>query len=154
MDVTTWTDLLPPNISPSVPIRVLVVEDNPFDEELLRRQLQKTQIADSVIFASTASQALELFTGPEGEAFRRDLLTVILDIHLPDMSGIELLKRVRTISGMEDFPVIVMTSSNDPRDIEECKKLKVMSYIEKPVTFSSFSNTIANIFHQAQEDNA
>ena len=70
------------------------------------------------------------------------------------MSGTDLLHHIRSMPGMANFPVIMMISSNDPRDLEECKKLKVASYVSKPVTFSSFSNAVANIFHQTKEAKA
>jgi AhpD family alkylhydroperoxidase len=143
--INDWIDL---HAGP--PIRVLVVEDNAFDEELLRRQLKKAGMADNVVFVPDAHQALELLSGPEGKLLRQDLIALFLDIHLPGMSGIELLRRLRAMPEMEDFPVIVMTSSQDPRDVEQCKKLKVKSYVEKPVTSVSFSKAVANLFHQAK----
>jgi len=135
--------------SPS-PIRVLVVEDDPSDRELLHRQLQKNGLEKNVTFIPDGREALKLLTGSEGEAFRRSLVAMFLDIHLPGMNGIELLRHIRALPGMENFPVMVMTSSNDPNDLEECKKLKVASYVEKPITFSSFSKAIANVFHSVK----
>jgi len=129
------------------PARILVVEDDPYDQELLVRQLQKTHMEDKVLFASDGIQALEII-----ELFRSaatwELVSIFLDLSLPGMHGIELLQRIRRMPGLEDFPVIIMTSSNDPRHLEECTRLKVLSYIKKPITFSSFANSIANIFHR------
>ena len=132
----------------SSPVRVLVVEDSPDDQELLRHQLEKTQMATHVAFVPDAAQALDLLIGSEGETFRQELVAIFLDLHLPGMSGIELLQRIRVMPGMADFPVIVMTSSNDPRDVEECRRLKVASYVPKPITYHSFSHAVANVFHR------
>jgi CheY-like chemotaxis protein len=133
--------------SASVAVRILVVEDNPFDEELLRRQLRRTEMASKTTFVSDPFQAMELLTGNESDSFRQDLIAIFLDIHLPGMSGIELLRHIRDMPGMEDFPVIMMTSCPDPRDMEECQRLGAKSYVEKPVTVASFSKAIANLFH-------
>jgi AhpD family alkylhydroperoxidase len=128
---------------------VLVVEADPWDEELLLRQLRKTQMTESVLYVQNGCEALELI-----EDSRRSewgFAAIFLDLHLPDMSGIELIKRIRSMPGMEDMPVIVTTSSDDPHDREECQRLKVADYVQKPVTFSSFSKAVANIFHPIRE---
>jgi CheY-like chemotaxis protein len=127
-------------------LRVLVVEDNPNDQELLRIQLRRAQIDKNVIFVPNGYEALILLEGYKNGA-GRELIALFLDIHLPGMTGIELLRRIRKMPEVADLPVIMMTSSNDPRDIEECHRLKVSSYVQKPVTFKSFSQAIANIFH-------
>lgn len=139
------------NLQAESSTRVLVVEDNPHDQELLRRELQKAHLAEKVIFVPNAAQALDLLIGLGGELFRQKLVAIFLDIRLPGMGGIDLLQRIRIIPGMQNFPVIVMTSSNDPHDIEDCRRLRVACYVQKPVTFSSFSHAVANIFHRTTE---
>jgi CheY-like chemotaxis protein len=66
------------------------------------------------------------------------------------MSGIDLLKLIRKMEGMESFPIIVMTSSPHPETVAACRELKVMALLEKPITFSAFSKAIANLFHASQ----
>jgi len=142
--VNDWIDL-----HATSRIRILVVEDNTSDQELLLRQMAKTQMAEKVLFVPDGLQALELIEKSR-ESSEPELIAIFLDLHLPGMSGIELLRRIRTVPGMEDFPVIVMTSSADPRDIEKCRRLKVSSYVEKPISYNSFSHVIANVFHSKQ----
>ncbi len=148
MAINDWIDLH--EISP---VRILVIEDDPSDQELLLRQLRKRKMDDQVLCLSDGSQAIKYvekhITSPEMK-----LIAIFLDIRLPRMSGVEVLQRLRTMPGMENFPVIVMTSSNDPRDLQECQKLRVMSYVQKPITFDSFSGAIANIFHQSKQEMA
>ena len=75
---------------------------------------------------------------------------MFLDVNLPYMSGVELLRRVREIEGLDDLPVIVMTTSPLPDTLEACKELNVAYVAEKPVTVTQFSKVLADLFHQHQ----
>lgn len=132
------------------PVRILVVEDSPDDQELLWRQLQKIQMDQNVVFISDGREAFELLDGPEAQTVRQELIAIFLDLHLPGMSGVEFLRRLRGIPDMETFPVIVMTSTPNPADLEECRRLKIAGYVEKPVTSHSFSKAVADLFHSAE----
>jgi CheY-like chemotaxis protein len=135
------------NKSPETTVRVLVVEDNADDRELLLRQLRKSGMDTHVKFISNGQEALDFLSRP-GEVFLADeLIAIFLDLRLPSLSGIELLRRLRRQEHLRDLPVIVMTSSNDPNDLEECRRLKVTNYVSKPVTFTSFSKAVADVFH-------
>ena len=127
-------------------VKVLVVEDNADDRELLMRQLRKSGLGEHVKFISDGKEAHDFLTGPE--APRPDeLIIILLDLRLPSLSGLELLRRLRALPRFHSLPVTVMTSSNDPRDLEECRRLNVVNYLNKPVTFDSFSKAVADIFH-------
>jgi two-component system response regulator len=128
-------------------VRVLVVEDNDDDRELLLRQLRKTGMDSHVKFISNGQEALEFLTKPRAVSLSEDLIAIFLDLKLPSLSGLELLRRLRVRDELQDTPVIVMTSSNDPKDLEECRRLKVTNYVSKPVTFTSFSKAVADVFH-------
>jgi len=129
------------------PVRVLVIEDNPDDRELLQRQLRKSGMDQQVRFISDGREALDFLTGPHAPSLAQSLIAILLDLQLPSVSGIDLLRKVRERDDLRTTPVIVMTSSNNPRDLEECRKLNVLNYITKPVTFTSFSKAVANVFH-------
>jgi two-component system, response regulator len=143
LTVNEWIDIHTPP-----PIRVLVVEDNPDDQELLLRQLSKAKLNKNVMFVPDGLQALDLLENLHILS-SAGLIAVFLDLHLPGMGGLDLLRRLRRLPGAESFPVIVMTSSNDPSDLEECKRLNALGYVPKPVTFESFTHAIANLFHAA-----
>ncbi len=128
-------------------VRVLVIEDNADDRELLLRQLRKSGMDQQVKFISDGREALDFLTGSKVPSLADDLIAILLDLRLPSLSGLELLKRLRERDDYKKTPVIVMTSSNDPNDLEECRKLKVLNYVSKPVTFSSFSKAVADVFH-------
>jgi len=131
-------------------VRVLVVEDNPNDQELLRHQLRKTALGEHVLFFTDPRKALALLREPDSAALRDGLVALFLDINLPHMSGIELLRRVRQIEGLDDLPVIAMTTDPHPDTIAACKELNVAYIAEKPVTLSQFSKVLADLFHQHQ----
>jgi CheY-like chemotaxis protein len=130
-------------------VRVLVVEDNADDRELLLRQLRKSGMDTHVKFISNGLEALEFFTGGNG-ALTEDLIAIFLDLKLPGLNGLELLRRLRAREELNSVPVIVMTSSNNPEDLSECQRLRVNNYVSKPVTFTSFSKAVADVFHRPQ----
>ena len=131
-------------------VRVLVVEDDPYDSELLLLQLHKKGVGNQVKFISNGQEALDFLTRPEFSSEVGKLIAIFLDLKLPLVGGLDLLRHIRTRKELQGIPVIVMTSSNDPKDIEECRKLKVTSYISKPITFPSFSKAVADVFHSSK----
>jgi len=129
-------------------IRVLVVEDDPQDQELFRIQLQRAKMEEHVILVSDAQKALVVLDSFSHGNRRDELIAIFLDLGLPGMSGLDLLRHVRSTPRIKRLPVVVMTAYTDPRYANECRKLRVASYIEKPLTLDSFSQAVANIFHQ------
>lgn len=142
--VNDWID-----IRKKSAIRVLVVEDNPDDQELLGRQLQETSIGNHVLFLSDPRVALDLIQGAEFADFRKDLIAIFLDVHLPYMTGIDLLRMIRSVDGFEKFPVIIMTTDPHPEALAACKELNPTAFLEKPISMDDFTKVIAPLFHQA-----
>jgi two-component system response regulator len=132
------------------PIRVLVIEDNPDDRDLLLRQLQKAEIAEQVKFISDGIEALE-FIQRHSTELAAHIMVIFLDLKLPGLGGLEVLKNIRTSPKLAAIPVIVMTSSTNPADMAACRALKVANYVEKPINFGSFSKAMADIFHRPTE---
>ena len=129
-------------------VRVLVVEDNADDQLLLNRQLQKTCFKDHVLFLSDPRVALDLMQGFGSHIFRQNLLTIFLDVHLPHISGINVLRDIRAIEGWADFPVVVMTNDTNPQILNECTELNATAFVQKPVTMADFTKAIARLFHR------
>jgi CheY-like chemotaxis protein len=126
--------------------RILIVEDNLDDVELLMRQLKKANLKEQVKVISDGHLALEFLTLSESE----HLVALFLDLKLPSLNGLELLEKIRTHEKMQHLPVIVMTSSNSPEDLQKCKELRVLNYVQKPVTFEAFQKAVASTFHRAE----
>ena len=128
-------------------VEILLVEDNPEDAEMTMRALRKRNLANYLHWVKDGEEALEyLFcTGRyAGRDVRSPPRLVLLDIKMPKVDGIEVLRRVKS-SELKQVPVVVMTSSNEERDVLESYRLGVNSYIVKPVQFDAFLDTVAKI---------
>ncbi len=129
------------------PVRVVVVEDNEDDRDLLIRQLRKSQIDSHVKFFTNGQEALSFLSNlPPPQPFT-DLIAIFLDLKLPGIGGVEVLREIRRMPRVGSVPVIIMTSSLDPRDFEACQELKVAAFVPKPITFESFSKAITGLKH-------
>ena len=127
------------------PVEILLVEDSPTDAKLTIRALQKSNIMNPVKHLEDGAAALDYIFGTGEFADRSvDMLprVVLLDLKLPKVSGMEVLRRIRSDPRTETLPIVILTSSQEQRDLIEGYKLHVNSYIVKPVDFGQFSETV------------
>ena len=127
---------------------ILLVEDNPDDEELTLRALKKSHILNKVVVAHDGVEALDyLFgTGKYAGSGMYDLpQLVLLDIKLPKLSGLEVLKKMRADPRTQIIPVVVLTSSNEEEDIISSYRQGANSYVRKPVAFDKFSDAVQQL---------
>ena len=120
---------------------ILLVEDNPDDVELTLRAFDRAKIANTVVVATDGEQALDyLFaTGSHAGRDPEDMPTLILlDLKLPKVMGLDVLKRMRADERTKRLPVVVLTSSNEERDIVSSYDLGANSFVRKPVDFAQF----------------
>lgn len=129
-------------------VRVLVIEDSADDRELLLYQLRKSGMDNHVKFISDGKEALDFLISSGIPNLADELIAIFLDLKLPSLGGLDLLRQLRVRNSFQDIPIIVMTSSSDPKDIQECNRLKVSNFVSKPVTFTSFSKAVADVFHR------
>ena len=127
---------------------ILLVEDNPDDEELTMRALRKNNILNGVVVARDGAEALEyLFcTGKYVDRDRDTMPSVILlDLRLPKVDGLEVLRRLRADERTNILPVVILTSSKEERDLIEGYSLGANSYIRKPVDFYKFVEAVRQL---------
>jgi two-component system response regulator len=129
-------------------IEILLVEDSPDEEELTLYALRKNNIVNQIQVARDGAEALEyLFcTGAFADRqFNDSPKIVLLDLKLPKVNGLEVLKRIKADARTRTIPVVVLTSSHEERDIVESYQLGVNSYIVKPVDFEQFNEAVRHI---------
>jgi len=128
---------------------ILLVEDNPDDEALTRRALAKNNIQNEVRVARDGAEALELLFGTGGQggqgshAIAPEL--VLLDLKLPKVDGLEVLRRIRADERTRLLPVVILTSSREERDLVSGYGLGANSYIRKPVDFGQFVEAVRQL---------
>lgn len=129
-------------------VEMLLVEDNPNDVELTVRALKKRKLANKIHIAKDGAQALEFIfaTGAyKDRAIEHKPKVVLLDLKLPKVNGIEVLREIKTDERIKGIPVVVLTSSQEERDRVESYQLGVNSYLVKPVDFSQFSEVVSEL---------
>jgi len=121
---------------------ILLVEDNPDDVELTLRVLKTHHIANEVLVARDGVEALDLLFGtPERPAGRMPTV-VLLDLKLPKLDGLEVLRRIRAEPATACLPVVIMTTSREERDVVASYELGANSYVQKPVGFEAFAEAV------------
>lgn len=127
---------------------LLLVEDNPDDEALAVRALKKNHVLNEVIVVRDGVEALDYLYGTgkyEGRDVAKQPEVILLDLKLPKVDGLEVLKRIRSDERTKYLPVVVLTSSSEEKDLVESYKLGANSYIRKPVDFQQFSDAIQQL---------
>ena len=127
---------------------ILLVEDNPDDEELTLRALKKNNIQNDVVVARDGAEALDYLFGA-GAYAGRDVgklpSVTLLDLKLPKVDGLEVLKQIRTNEKTRFLPVVILTSSKEEQDLINGYSLGANSYIRKPVDFSQFIDAVRQL---------
>lgn len=122
---------------------ILLVEDNPDDVELTLRAFERANLANDVVVARDGVEALDYLLARgqhDGRPADADPHLVLLDLKLPKIDGLEVLRRIRADERTEALPVVVLTSSQEERDVVESYRLGANSYVRKPVSFTEFTD--------------
>ena len=120
-------------------VEILLVEDSAEDAEMTLRALRKNNLANLVHWVKDGAEALEFVFSSQAPKL------VMLDLKMPKVDGIEVLRALKARAETRTIPVVVMTSSNEERDVAEAYRLGVNSYIVKPVGFEAFLDTVSKI---------
>jgi len=129
-------------------VEILLVEDNPQHVELTLRALKKHNLANNVLVAKDGAEALEFIFATDRYHERRienGPKVILLDLKLPKVDGLEVLRRIKSDERTKAIPVVVVTTSEQEQDVVESYKLGVNSYIVKPVSFDKFIQAVSEL---------
>ncbi len=127
-------------------VEILLVEDNPYDAELSLRALKENNIANHVVHVFDGEEALDfLYARGKYTQVHNSPKIILLDLNLPKVSGLDVLKIIKNDPKLKMIPVIVLTTSKEEKDMIESYKLGVNSYLVKPVAFDKFVNVVRDI---------
>lgn len=124
---------------------ILLVEDNPYDADLTQISFKRNRLTNPILHVNNGEEALDyLFNkSADDDGNRANLpLAVILDLKLPKISGLEVLRSIREHALTRDLPVMILTSSKEEQDTKTCHELGICAYMQKPVSFLDFSETV------------
>jgi two-component system, response regulator len=127
---------------------ILLVEDNPSDVDLTKRALSKNHVANELVVVEDGQEALDFLFGSgayAGRELQQMPTLILLDIKLPKVDGLEVLKKIRGDPRTRRLPVVILTSSSEEQDIGASYDLGVNSYIRKPVDFLQFAQAIQHL---------
>jgi two-component system response regulator len=129
-------------------IEIILVEDNPHDAEMTIRALSKNNILNKIIHLEDGAEAVDFLLGSgryEGRDISIKPKVILLDLKMPKLSGIEVLRIIKSDDRTRTIPVVILTSSKEDPDVRTCYELGVNSYIVKPVGFENFTKSIAEL---------
>jgi two-component system response regulator len=129
-------------------VEVLLVEDNIHDAEMTIRSLKKVNLANNLVHVKDGEEALD-FIFAQGKFTDREMVTapkvILLDIKMPKVDGIEVLRRLKANEATRCIPIVIMTSSKEEQDIISSYELGVNSYVVKPVDFEGFAKAVSQL---------
>lgn len=129
------------------PVTIIMVEDDQGHARLIEKNIRRAGVNNDLIAFTDGASALEYLLGPDGsgEVSSRRQLLVLLDLNLPDMAGVDILTKIKNNTHLKRTPVVVLTTTDDSREIQNCYDLGANVYITKPVNYDGFSNAIRQL---------
>ncbi len=129
------------------PVTIIMVEDDEGHARLIEKNIRRAGVANEIIPFLNGTDALAYLMGPDGTGAvnKGRQLLVLLDLNLPDMTGIDILEKVKGNEHTKRSPVVVLTTTDDQREIQRCYDLGANVYITKPVDYDGFANAIRQL---------
>ena len=131
----------------TMPVTIIMVEDDDGHARLIEKNIRRAGVTNEIKPFSDGTSAVEFLLGPDGsgKANAGKPLLILLDLNLPDMTGVDILKIVKENEHLKRAPVVVLTTTDDQREIQRCYDLGCNVYITKPVNYEGFSNAIRQL---------
>ncbi|MDQ8729972.1 response regulator [Bradyrhizobium sp. LHD-71] len=128
-------------------VTIVMIEDDEGHARLIERNIRRSGATNEIVHFANGMDAMAylLGNGPSGAARKGDALLILLDLNLPDMTGTEILRRVKETSHLKCTPVVVLTTTDDAHEIKRCYELGCNVYITKPVNYERFANAIRQL---------
>jgi DNA-binding response OmpR family regulator len=128
-------------------VQIIMVEDDDGHATLIERNIRRAGVSNEIIPFVNGTDAVKFLFGADGTALvnRGRAMLIMLDLNLPDMSGVDILRRVKENEHLKRTPVVVLTTTDDEREIKRCYDLGANVYITKPVNYESFANAIRQL---------
>jgi len=129
------------------PVKIIMVEDDEGHAQLIERSMRRAGINNAITPFTDGASALKYLVGPNGpgEGYAKGHYLVLLDLNLPDMSGISILEKLRANSHTRRIPVVILTTTEDEREIQRCYELGANVYVTKPIEYDNFANAIKQL---------
>jgi CheY-like chemotaxis protein len=130
-----------------MPVEIVMIEDDEGHASLIERNIRRAGVSNRLVAFTNGTDALAHLLGPDGEGSinaHRSLL-ILLDLNLPDMSGVDILTKVKANQHLKRSPVVVLTTTDDQTEIQRCYDLGANVYITKPVNYENFANAIRQL---------
>ena len=129
------------------PVTIIMVEDDEGHARLIERNIRRSGVNNEIIAFSNGTEALDYLFGADGSGLKHKgkALLILLDLNLPDMTGIEILRRVKETPHLKCTPVVVLTTTDDAHEIKRCYELGCNVYVTKPVNYENFANAIRQL---------
>lgn len=127
------------------PFVLVMVEDDEGHATLIRRNLQRAGIGNAIVHLKDGVQAIDYFFGKDSANIPSDKMLILLDLNLPEIDGYEILRRLKNEEHTRTIPIIVLTTTDNPREIDRCYALGCNVYITKPIAYDSFADSIQKL---------
>ncbi|MGJ4953183.1 response regulator [Bradyrhizobium sp. HKCCYLS20291] len=131
----------------TMPVTIIMIEDDEGHARLIERNIRRSGVNNEIKPFTNGTDAVKYLLGPDGSGLEHKghALLILLDLNLPDMTGIDILKLVKQNSFLKSAPVVILTTTDDSQEIKRCYELGCNVYITKPVNYESFANAIRQL---------
>ncbi len=129
------------------PVTIIMIEDDEGHARLIEKNIRRANVSNEILLFATGSDALAYLLGADGSGLvsRGRTLLILLDLNLPDMSGVDVLANIKANEHLKRSPVVVLTTTDDAAEIQRCYDLGCNVYVTKPVNYENFANAIRQL---------